>query len=575
MAENNSVIQIVAYREFTDNVTKTQKLKQELMAEGTDIIKMFANADKIVKTFKEQERYNLHYTNAYCVPKSKFGRLREFVYQEIIPFDLDGIDLTRQEEYIEAVFKVIKAEKDKTSIICSGNGLHIIVALDYQITDLKEHKPYYNVVCSMINDEFIKRGLPGSVDKIRLMEAATLRFPFTINRKDEKPDTYCHFIYNNLQRQPFYLKDVCGDIPLTEIHGEKYHSVVDTQAVLNGCLFLKHSLANAATLSEPEWYAMIGVLAFIPEIGTELCHTYSRGHEGYDYDQTQAKIDQVLYGVGKPRKCSSIEEVFPACNTCPYYKMCKTPLQITSSEFIATESTGFHMVELDKLGQPKKFIPNYDDLVKFYKRMNTFVVASESGIVHKYNGKHWEQVEKIDLEHFATTHFKPVATNAMRGEFLGLIKSTNVVSETFFENSTEGYINFNNGILKLDGRILLPHSKDYGFQYCLPYDYNPHATAPNFEKMLESVTLKDVQLQKILLEYMAYAISNIPPSWGEKCLILDGNGANGKSTFLDIIRHLVGEKSYSSIPLTELMGKATSRQATVGKLFNICSISLS
>lgn len=570
MTEEKKLIQILGYRTGVSKETGKEYIWQELFPiKVSSVINMFKHLDQIIELIPEKERYNIHYTNANChLAESKTRGLRKFAYQEIIVIDLDDIDMTCLQHYIDLVFEITKADKDKTGIFNSGHGLHFVIALDYRITEVKPLQKYYTALCNLISEQIFAIGLTGKADPIRLAESATLRLPNTLNKKEGLEDVMSSVIQMNIEPQPFDLEQLIGELPEAEVYEEgPALRAVDTQAVLSGCLFLQDSLSNAATISEPEWYAMIGVLAFIPEIGRELCHTYSRGHSGYDFDATEAKINQAL-GLGKPRRCASIEQVYSKCNQCAFYRTCRTPLSIKGEDFIGTETSGFHDIFLDKMGNPKRFVPNYQDLVSFFKKKHTFVTSRETTILHKFNGKYWEQVERSVISAFATTHFKPVATNTMREEFNGLLKSTNVVDEGFFTGSTEGFINFNNGILKLDSRILLPHSKEYGFQYCLPYDYDPHAMAPHFEKMMESVTIGDKQLQNVLLEFMAYSISNIDPSWGEKALILDGNGSNGKSTFLDVLRNLVGDNCYSSVPLNELKS-ATSRQATVGKLFNL------
>lgn len=575
MVENTGkYIQVLGYRPFTNDEGK-EVMEQRIFAEARSVVSLFENLEKVLSRIPEAERWNVHWTNANCHKPDKAAGIkkRSFAYQECIIFDLDDIDLNHVEEYISIVIKVLRLDKYRTGIFNSGHGLHFVIALPEasrikSADALAELKPYYSAVCGLLNQEFFMNGLSGKADPIRLATKATLRLPNTINRKEGLPDCMATVIQGRVAEQDFKLQDISGELNLTEEANENVHVEVDTSAVLSGCKFLQYSLANQPTLTEPEWYATIGVLAFIPDVGKELCHTYSKGHEGYEFEKTEAKIDQAL-GLGKPRVCSSIELVYPGCKSCEHYKKCKTPLSIKSESFVATKNTGFHTIHLDQFGNPKKFVPNYEDLVKFYKSKNQFIVSRESGIMYRYTGTHWESVEKTEVKYFATTHFKPIASNKMREEFVGLLYSTNVQSEKFFDQTIQGFVNFKNGVLRLDGRILLPHSPDYGFQYCLPYNYEPNAEAPAFKEMLASVTLDDEGLQNILLEFMAYAISNIPPEWGEKALILDGNGSNGKSTFLDVIRNLVGENCYSSVPLADL-NDAVGRQVTLGKLFNLC-----
>ena len=73
----------------------------------------------------------------------------------------------------------------------------------------------------------------------------------------------------------------------------------------------------------------------------------------------------------------------------------------------------------------------------------------------------------------------------IRREFVAKVVVNNQKSEKvekeFFLNS-QNYLNLSNGILNVKNGTLIPHSPDWGFKYCLPYDYDPTATAPRFEQ---------------------------------------------------------------------------------------------
>lgn len=566
-------IQIIGYRQGHDKNSGKPYVWQKHFdsIQVTSIVKLFENINDIVNLIPEDERFDVHYTNANCYQptKDKTVPLRLFAYQEMIPIDLDGIDLLRKDEYIKIVCDVLRIDKSKTAITCSGHGLHFVIALTQRIETAKElHRlqKYYKALCSKLNVEFFNNGLVGEADPVRLAESATLRLPLTFNMKELHNPIKAYIIQGNLEPQPFYLDKIVDIQEEEEV--EQSLRAVDTKAVLSGCNFLKNCLANSENVSEPEWYAMLGVLSYIPDTGINLCHTYSQRHKDYDFDNTQTKAEQAL-GFGKPRTCQSIHQVYPGCVSCPHFKKIRTPLVIKSDEFIATETTGFHTVANDANGMPTKFVPNYEDLLKFFKKKNNYVVNKKNREVFVFNGKYWTQFLETEIDNFSTISFNPVANNNKRSEFKGLLLSTNVVDADFFGSSNTGYINFNNGVLRIEDRKLLPHSPDYGFQYVLPYDYNPHAKAPEFQKMLDNVTLNDKTLQTLLLEYIGYAISGKRASMGSKALILTGGGSNGKSTFLNIVKMLIGKDCYSAVSLTD-MKDANARYSMVGKLFNIC-----
>jgi putative DNA primase/helicase len=533
---------------------------------------MFKGIDDVVSQIPEVDRYNVHYTIANCLPPNEAEGipLRYFHHQEVIVFDIDHCDEKQIKKYHRVICNAIKVDISKTALVWSGHGLHLIIALSQSLhinslEELNKLKPYYIALCGEINQALFINGMVGNADPVIFSQSKTIRLPNTLNRKEGKQDVMSYIVQNTLEPQAYDITKVVT-IESTEQEKEQAYTV-DPEGVLQGCKFLSHARENADRLSEPEWFAMIGVLALIPDIGKNLCHSYSKPYPNYDQTQTDAYIDRAI-ALGKPRICDGIDSIWGRCRECPHYKKVKTPLQLQGTSFIKTEKTGFHQVFL-KNGIPYKQIPIYEDIVRYYEKKNTYVVHSETGVVHTFTGKYWEEKGKLELEGFATENFKPTANNSMRAEFMGLLRSKNLVQDSFFSIKEQGYVNFNNGILRLRDKVLLPHSVEFGFKYCLPYDYNPYATAPRFDKFMDEITMNDKELRQLLLEFMAYAISGLPSRWGQKALVLTGKGKNGKSVFLETMQKLVGKDCFSAVSMGNL-SNPVSRYNLISKLFNVC-----
>src|SRR5690606_24403510 len=127
--------------------------------------------------------------------------------------------------------------------------------------------------------------------------------------------------------------------------------------------------------------------------------------------------------------------------------------------------------------------------------------------------------------------------------------------------------NLRNGVYDMVTKELLAHSPDYGFKNVLEFEFNKDAKAPLFEKFLKDVTLDDPLMQKTLLEYAGYCMSNDRP-WAQQALFLVGTGSNGKSTFVDVIKEISGEGTYSTVTLGSI-DDPTRCQMLENKLFNI------
>ncbi len=232
---------------------------------------------------------------------------------------------------------------------------------------------------------------------------------------------------------------------------------------------------------------------------------------------------------------------------------------------IPTAQTGFHTLSHTKAGIPK-WTPSYTDLAIYFSRMHRFKVPLGTENIYGFNGKCYKLLPDSFVNVFAQRHFFPRPNNNVTREFLGFIHRTNDVPNDWFELQ-KNKINLNNGVLNFVTGELSPHSGEVGFKYVLPFDYDPSATCPVFEKVLHKVTCGDETLQKIILEFFGYGLSG-DNCWAQKTLVFDGEGENGKSTIMEVLESLCGKENKSSLTLNE-MKNPNDRAALDGKLFNI------
>lgn len=118
-------------------------------------------------------------------------------------------------------------------------------------------------------------------------------------------------------------------------------------------------------------------------------------------------------------------------------------------------------------------------------------------------------------------------------------------------NENEVRINLRNGTFVVGkGAIeLRPFDCRDFFKYRLPFDFDPEAEAPLFKKYLERV-MPEKEAQNVLSEYIGYVFAKNLKL--KKCLVLVGNGANGKSVFYEIVEALLGRHNIKTFPLNQL-----------------------
>lgn len=106
-------------------------------------------------------------------------------------------------------------------------------------------------------------------------------------------------------------------------------------------------------------------------------------------------------------------------------------------------------------------------------------------------------------------------------------------------------LNCGNGILNLTTGLLEPHDRNRLCTKLAPVDYSPQATAPRWNKFLARI-VPDADLREFVQRAVGYSLT---ASTTEQVLfLLHGNGQNGKSTMLEVIRDLFGDYAQSAGP---------------------------
>ncbi len=103
----------------------------------------------------------------------------------------------------------------------------------------------------------------------------------------------------------------------------------------------------------------------------------------------------------------------------------------------------------------------------------------------------------------------------------------------------KGLLNTPSGIVTLKDGKLQPHRKEYYLTRMAGATLDPKADCPTWLRFLEDITAKDKELMHYLQCMIGYCLSG---SVREQCVFfLYGTGSNGKSTFVNTVRELLGD----------------------------------
>lgn len=134
------------------------------------------------------------------------------------------------------------------------------------------------------------------------------------------------------------------------------------------------------------------------------------------------------------------------------------------------------------------------------------------------------------------------------------------------EYSSPKLIGLRDSILDIETMEEFPYSPQYIINNKLDLQYNPHAYSEVMDKTLDKVACNDPQIRALLEEMIGYTLYR--ENTMQVCFFLTGEGSNGKSTILNVIKKLLGRQNYTSLDMKDL--EDTFRPAELyGKLANI------
>lgn len=576
------MIKILALREFYSEKQK-RVIKAEVWNEhgyrAPNVEHVFLNPDELLESINVSERKNVYYTVAECAE----GEGRKLLIQHHIPFDVDGIDVPEVDTdahlttLAEIVCQAIGVPSRQVGILFSGNGLQFLVGSLSPIEDegyFERNREHYGAICDRIDLALGKAGLEGKADRSVWSAARLMRMPKTWNEKPGKPRRMSRILNANIERIEFDVTKASGlpELGAGDIISEsvvRAFPTPDTKTILEECKFLSWCQTSPEKVSEPEWYAMLSITSRMPE-GRKISHRLSEGHPKYTFEETEQKIDQSMSGSSGPRTCRNINAISGGrCAGCKHNgTTLSSPILIKGPDHISTELTGFRFPGFDKDGKPKLGKPDIEGLRKFLIREKKAIVLRETGTIWTFNGKYFENLPRMEVMRFCQKHIQPEPSIGVKNEFFDSVQKVDEArAPDFFEASTRGRVNFQNGVLDVRTGHFHDHGLEFGFRSVLSCEYSKDATAPRFLKFMDDVMLGRQDLIAVIQEFMGYIFANEDCRY-EKALMLVGDGANGKSTLVGVIRKLAGKHGSSNLPVSDLQNEQAVKLVE-GKMVNL------
>lgn len=195
-----------------------------------------------------------------------------------------------------------------------------------------------------------------------------------------------------------------------------------------------------------------------------------------------------------------------------------------------------------------------------YLKNNSYIIRINNQLHIYHDGIYIEgqsEIEAAMIEHI------PDLNRAKRSEVISYL---DILIRKNTKPCDANLIAFKNGIYDLTTGELREFSPDIVMTNRIPVNYNPNAKCDLVDNALNKLACNDEAIRALLEEAVGYCFYRRNEL--RKSFILTGDKKNGKSTYLAMLKELLGDDNTVALDLNEL-GERFSSASLFGKLANI------
>ncbi|MCC0644679.1 DNA primase family protein [Clostridioides sp. ZZV14-6150] len=249
----------------------------------------------------------------------------------------------------------------------------------------------------------------------------------------------------------------------------------------------------------------------------------------------------------------TIEEIRETIRVINKYVL-KTPLQDNELEVILRDESFQKKIFFNSKGS---FL--FDEFAKYIKNNNHVIKINDQLHLYK-DGIYVDGQARIEAEMINNISNLNKAKRSEVLSYLNLLISENT------SMSEANLIAFKNGIYNIVDDSFIEFSPEFIITNKVNWNYNPGAYSKLVDKTMNKLSCGDFEIRMLLEEVVGYCFYRRNEL--RKAFILTGDKANGKSTYLDMIKTLLGDENTSALDLKELSDRFKTAEL-FGKLANI------
>ena len=190
-----------------------------------------------------------------------------------------------------------------------------------------------------------------------------------------------------------------------------------------------------------------------------------------------------------------------------------------------------------------------------------------TGVLYRWNDEYWEAFHEDYVAKVGYELLGDESKTQWVNDALAHVKKLSTLPAGREMNDRIEWTCLKNGMFNVITKELRKHEKNYFSSFQLPVAFDPENT-PKAERWV-SFLEEAVQTKEVIMQLQEFAgICLTRDVKYAKCFILVGPGSDGKSTYIKLLRKMVGPENCSAVSFNELE-RHFQRASLYGKVLNV------
>nr|DAT10749.1 MAG TPA: dsDNA helicase [Caudoviricetes sp.] len=200
-----------------------------------------------------------------------------------------------------------------------------------------------------------------------------------------------------------------------------------------------------------------------------------------------------------------------------------------------------------------------------YFEQSVVVLKKQGFSMDKLEGEFIEDYEKR-IKKMKTAFEKHLNySRSNRGTVAGIKQAMYKNSIDISEfNSNDMLINLENSVYDMVSGMNIPHDANFKFTKKANVNYDESKKCPRWEQFLLEIFEGDTELIKWIQKALGYSLTGLTTE--QVIFILNGNGKNGKSVFMDVVSHIFGDYRANIQPDSLMVRQSQGANSDIARL---------